>query len=311
MTSRDADPMMQLLWAVPGVDYETPALDAAQKAEVVAMVMGLTAGLEGEEMPVHVPGFAGGDRTDIALPAPQQALLEKVHALDKPIVLVLTNGSALAVNWAQEHVAAIVEAWYPGEAGGTALADVLFGDTNPGGRLPVTFYRSVDDLPPFDDYDMAGHTYRYFDGKVLYPFGFGLSYTRFRYSELEIAPASTPAGEPVAVRVQVRNAGDRAGDEVVQLYVRDVEASVPVPIRQLAGFRRLHLAPGETQAVAFTLAPEQLSLITDDDRRAVEAGRFEIAVGGCQPGYEALLEGTSEVLSGTLTITEGMAFEAL
>ena len=311
MRSTDADPQMQLLWAVPGVDYTTAALDAARNAEVVVMVMGLTAGLEGEEMPIHVPGFAGGDRTDIKLPAPQQALLEKVHALGKPVVLVLCNGSALAVNWAQENVPAIVEAWYPGEAGGTALADVLFGDANPGGRLPVTFYKSVDDLPSFDDYDMQGHTYRYFRGEPLYPFGFGLSYTRFRYRDLQIIPDAPKAGQPIQVRVRVKNDGDRAGDEVVQLYVSDIAASVPVPIRQLAGFERIHLEPGAEQEVTFTLAPEALSLISDDDRRIVEPGTFQIAVGGCQPGYDPLLAGTTEVITASIDIAEGMAFAAL
>ena len=148
-------------------------------------------------------------------------------------MLVLTNGSALAVNWAQANVPAIVEAWYPGEAGGMALADVLFGDYNPGGRLPVTFYKSLDDLPPFDDYNVKGHTYRYFHGEPLYPFGFGLSYTRFRYSDLTIDPEAAKAGQPIKVRVKVRNAGDRAGDEVVQLYISNGAASVPVPIPKL------------------------------------------------------------------------------
>ncbi|MBN1935381.1 MAG: glycoside hydrolase family 3 C-terminal domain-containing protein [Anaerolineae bacterium] len=283
MSSTDADPQMQILWAVPGVDYETPALDAARNAEVVVMVMGLTAGLEGEEMPIHVPGFAGGDRTDIGLAAPQQALLEKVHALGKPVVLVLTNGSALAVNWAQENISAIVEAWYPGEAGGTALADVLFGDYNPAGRLPVTFYKSVGDLPPFDDYDMEGHTYRYFRGEPLYPFGFGLSYTEFSYRNFTPSTDTIAAGEGVAVSVEVRNVGEVDGDEVVQLYVTDLEASVPVPIRQLCGFKRVHLAAGESQSVTFEIAPRQLSLIDDAGRRVVEPGAFQIAVGGRQP----------------------------
>ena len=311
MFSAGVDPQMQLLWAAPGVDYETPALDAARNAEAVIMVMGLTAGLEGEEMPVHVPGFAGGDRTDIGLPAPQRALLAKIHALNKPVALVLLNGSALGVTWADAHLAAIVEAWYPGEAGGAALADVLFGDYNPAGRLPVTFYRSVDDLPPFDDYDMAGRTYRYFDGQPLYPFGFGLSYTQFRYRDLEISPQSTPAGVPIQVSVHVENTGRTAGDEVVQLYVTDLHASAPVPIRQLVGFERIHLAPGEAQTVTLTIQPEQLSLITGDDRRIIEAGTFRVAIGGCQPGYDARIKGTTQVLTGAIEITTGMTCSSL
>ncbi len=283
MQSTYADPPMQLLWAVPGVDYETPALEAARQAEVVVMVMGLNPNLEGEEMPIHVPGFDGGDRTDIGLPAPQQALLEKVHALGKPIVLVLTNGSALGVTWAHDHIPAIVEAWYPGEAGGTAIAQVLFGDYNPAGRLPVTFFKSVDDLPPFEDYDMEGHTYRYFRGEPLYPFGFGLSYTRFSYRNLTLSANPLAAGKPVTVSVWVENVGGRDGDEVVQLYLSDLEASAPVPIRQLCGFERIHLTAGESREVTFEIAPEQFSLIDHAGRRVIEPGAFRIAVGGRQP----------------------------
>lgn len=278
-----ADPPLQLLWAVPGVDYETPALEAARQAEVVVMVMGLNSNLEGEEMPVHVPGFNGGDRTDIGLPAPQQALLEKVHALGKPIVLVLTNGSALGITWANEHIPAIIEAWYPGEAGGTAIAEVLFGDYNPAGRLPVTFYKSVDDLPPFEDYRMEGHTYRYFRGEPLYPFGYGLSYTRFAYRNLTLSANPLAAGDSLTVTVEVGNVGERDGDEVVQLYLSDLEASVPVPIRQLCGFKRIHLAVGEWQTVTFEIAPEQFSLIDNADRRVIEPGAFLISAGGRQP----------------------------
>jgi beta-glucosidase len=184
--NRGSDPQMQLLWSVPGTDHLTRAIEAARKAEVVVMVMGLSPALEGEEMPVQVAGFAGGDRTDVTLPRPQEELLRRIHALGKPIVLVLLSGSAVAVNWAAEHVPAIVEAWYPGQAGGDGIADALFGDANPGGRLPVTFYRSVDDLPPFEDYRMEGRTYRYFRGEPLFPFGYGLSYTTFAYSDLRL-----------------------------------------------------------------------------------------------------------------------------
>lgn len=278
-----ADPTLQLLWAVPGIDYETPALEAARQAEVVVMVMGLNSNLEGEEMPVHVPGFNGGDRTDIGLPGPQQALLEKVHALGKPIVLVLTNGSALGITWANEHIPAIIEAWYPGEAGGTAIAEVLFGDYNPAGRLPVTFYKSVDDLPPFEDYRMEGHTYRYFRGEPLYPFGHGLSYTRFAYRNLTLSANPLAAGDTLTVTVEVGNVGERDGDEVVQLYLSDLEASVPVPIRQLCGFKRIHLAVGEWQTVTFEITPEQFSLIDNANRRIIEPGTFLISAGGRQP----------------------------
>ena len=181
------DPSAQLVWAVPGVDEAAEALEVAAKADVVVMCLGLTPYVEGEEMPVKVEGFVGGDRTDISLPKAQQTLLERVHALGKPIVLVLLGGSAIAVTWADAHVPAILQAWYPGEAGGTALADVLFGDTNPSGRLPVTVYKSIADLPPFVDYAMANRTYRYFRGEPLYPFGHGLSYTTFEYEDLRLS----------------------------------------------------------------------------------------------------------------------------
>ncbi|HOU13897.1 MAG TPA: glycoside hydrolase family 3 C-terminal domain-containing protein [Anaerolineae bacterium] len=267
------------------------AVAAAQQADVVIAVMGLSQlveGEEGQEEGVKGGRRSTGDRDDLALPGVQDALLQAVAAAGKPLVVVLLNGSAVAVNWAAEHAAAIVEAWYPGEEGGAALADVLFGDYNPGGRLPVTFYKSVDDLPPFRDYRMAaGHTYRYFKGEPLYPFGYGLSYTTFAYSDLTLSAETISAGESLTVSVKVTNTGDRAGDEVVQLYVRDVEASVPVPLRQLQGFTRIHLEPGVQQTVTFTLAPRQMSLIDDAGRRVIEPGVFEVAVGGGQPGTAA------------------------
>ncbi|MCX7682069.1 MAG: glycoside hydrolase family 3 C-terminal domain-containing protein [Anaerolineae bacterium] len=283
-THFDHDPMVQLLWSPPGLDLLQQATEVADKAEVIIVVLGLSPLLEGEEMPIEIPGFRGGDRTDINLPRPQEELLRRLHALGKPIVLVLLNGSALAINWAAEHTPAIVEAWYPGQAGGEAVADVLFGDYNPAGRLPVTFYKSVADLPPFEDYRMEGRTYRYFRGEPLFPFGYGLSYTTFAYSNLRLSAQSIAPDETLTVSVDVHNTGSRAGDEVVQLYVSDLEASVPVPIRQLAGFMRVHLNPGEVRTVTFSLAPRQLSLIDNQGQRIVEPGQFQIAVGGCQPG---------------------------
>ncbi|MFL7808470.1 MAG: glycoside hydrolase family 3 C-terminal domain-containing protein, partial [Anaerolineae bacterium] len=262
-TNQGLDPQAQLLWALLGENHLIPALEAAERAQTVVLVLGLTANLEGEEMPVHVPGFDGGDRTDLGLPAPQQELLEEVCALGKPTVLVLMNGSALGVTWADEHVPAIVEAWYPGQAGGTALAEVLFGDVNPGGRLPVTFYKSTEDLPPFEDYAMEGHTYRYFRGEPLYAFGHGLSYTTFIYRNLRLSGKRLAPGDPLTVEVEVENTGARAGDEVVQVYLSDVEASVPVPIRQLVAFQRLHLKPGERRELSFVLTAEQFSLIDE------------------------------------------------
>lgn len=300
--NRDLDPQVRLLWSVPGVDLTSGAIEAAKKAEVVVMVMGLSPGLEGEEMPVQVPGFASGDRTEIKLPSPQQELLKRIHALGKPIVLVLLSGSAIAIPWAADNIPAVVEAWYPGQAGGDAIADVLFGDYNPAGRLPVTVYKSVDDLPAFDDYRMEGRTYRYFRGEPLFPFGHGLSYTTFAYSHLQLSAEAIAPGERLSLSVEVRNVGERAGDEVVQLYVSDVAASVPVPIRQLAGLTRIHLAPGETQTVAFTLTPRQLSLIDDDGRRVIEPGQFRVAVGGRQPTDGDLAGQSTDVVIGTFEV---------
>jgi beta-glucosidase len=287
-TNRGLDPQAQLLWALLGQDHLSQSLEVAERAEVVVLVLGLTANLEGEEMPVHVPGFDGGDRTDLGLPRPQQELLESISALDKPTVLVLMNGSALGVTWADEHVPAIIEAWYPGQAGGKALAEVLFGDANPGGRLPVTFYRSVHDLPPFEDYKMEGHTYRYFRGEPLYAFGHGLSYTTFAYRNLRLSKKRLTPGDSLTVSVEVANTGARAGDEVVQIYLCDVEASVPVPIRQLVAFKRVHLDAGERRELSFVLTPDQFSLIDEDGNCVIEAGRFQIAVGGRQPRAEEL-----------------------
>ena len=238
---------------------EAQAEKVARGADVVVLVLGLTNQLEGEEMRVQVDGFRGGDRTRIDLPTSQERLLERIVATGKPVVLVLLNGSALAVNWAQEHVPAIVEAWYPGQAGGAALADVLFGDFNPAGRLPVTFYRSVDDLPAFDDYRMKGRTYRFFDGPPLYPFGFGLSYTTFAYDSLRTSSDTLATNGTITVRVNVTNTGHRAGDEVVQFYVQHLESAVDRPRQDLRGFRRVSLRPGETRTVEFSLAASSLA----------------------------------------------------
>jgi len=305
------DASVQLVWSMPEPRLKEEALAAASMSDVVIMMMGLSPRLEGEEMPVDVPGFKGGDRVEIGLPQPQEELLQAVVAVGKPVVLVLLNGSALAVNWASEHVPAIVEAWYPGQAAGTALAGVLFGDYNPAGRLPVTFYKSTDQLPAFTDYNMRGRTYRYFAGEPLYPFGFGLSYTTFAYSRLRL-PASVRAGENVAVTVDVRNTGGREGEEVVQLYVTDVQAGAPVPIRSLQGFRRVLLKPGETKSVSFSLTPRQLSLIDFRNRRVVEPGVFEVSAGGKQPGFTGRADaattrsvtGRFEVVGETIVINE-------
>jgi beta-glucosidase len=297
------DARMRLLWSRPaGAEHEA-ALQAARQADAVVLVLGLSPRLEGEEMRVPVEGFKGGDRIDIGLPAAQQKLMEEIVALGKPVVLVLLNGSALAVNWARDHVPAIVEAWYPGEAGGDAIADVLFGDYNPAGRLPVTFYRSADQLPAFTDYRMAGRTYRYFTGEPLYPFGYGLSYTSFAYRNLRL-PSETRAGDTVAVSVEVQNTGQTAGEEVVELYVKHVGAAVPAPLISLEGFARVSLQPGETRVVKFALAPRQLSTVQADGARLAEPGTLVISAGGAQPGFAGPLSpSTTGVVTGSLRIT--------
>jgi beta-glucosidase len=272
------DPQVQLLWSYTNMDYLTAALEVAKKAEVIIAAMGLSPNLEGEEMQVEVEGFFGGDRTDIKLPSSQEKLLQRLYALGKPMILVLLNGSALAINWADQYVPAIIEAWYPGEAGGDALADVIFGDYNPAGRLPVTFYRSIEDLPRFDDYDMANRTYRYFSGEPLYAFGHGLSYTTFRYHNLRIDRAEAEAGGAVKVSIDVANSGERAGDEVVQLYTRQTVAA-PRPLKELKGFKRISLRPGECQTVTFTLYVNQLSVYDEALLAAVHPGRVEVMVG--------------------------------
>jgi beta-glucosidase len=301
----------KLVWEPPAINTGSPYAEAvkiAKEAEAVVLVLGISSQLEGEEMTVREPGFLGGDRTDIKLPARQQALLEAVAATGKPVVLVLLSGSALAVNWADANVPAIVQAWYPGEEGGAAIADVLFGDYNPAGRLPVTFYKSVDQLPPFESYAMDGRTYRFFKGQPLYPFGHGLSYTRFKYSNLRVTSGQVSPTASVTVTATVENSGNREGDEVAQLYVTDLEASVRVPLRSLAGVERLHLKPGERREVSFAIQPRQLAVITDDGRTVVEPGEFKVTVGGKQPGFSGTADANSTAfvegrfsLSGTPT----------
>jgi beta-glucosidase len=297
------DANMQLVWAVPGKDYAQEALETAKKADVVALFLGLSPRLEGEEMKVQVEGFSGGDRISLDLPKMQNDLLHRIVELNKPTVLVLMNGSAVAVNWARDHVKSIVELWYPGQAGGSAIADVLFGDYNPAGRLPVTFYKSADQLPPFTDYAMKGRTYRYFQGEPLFPFGYGLSYTKFSYSNLSV-PEEVAAGGDVKLSVEVENSGKVAGEEVVQLYVKNASGGENAPIRSLEGFQRIALKPGEKKQVEFTLAARQFSAIGADNKRAITPGQYEISVGGKQPGFHGVLDAaTTEVLTKSVRLT--------
>lgn len=278
------DQGIRLQWLPPAEAQLAEAARAVASADVTVAFVGLSPDVEGEELHVDVPGFDGGDRTDIGLPAAQQVLLERAAASGKPLVVVLMSGSAVALNWAQAHASAIVAAWYPGEDGGTAIAQVLSGDYNPGGRLPVTFYRSVRDLPPFTSYQMKGRTYRYFTGTPLYPFGHGLSYTHFAYGDGRVSTATLDAGQTLTASVTVRNRDDRAGDEVVQAYLSYPAADKLAPERSLVGFQRIHLAPGESRTVSFALDPRRLSSVDAAGKRAVVAGDYGLFIGGGQPG---------------------------
>ena len=261
----------------------TQAVETARKADVVVALVGLSPSLEGEEMPVQLEGFHGGDRTSIALPQLQLDLLHAVAKTGKPIVVVLMNGSALAVPWAQEHAAAILEAWYPGEEGGNAIAATLAGDANPAGRLPVTFYADVNQLPPFDDYSMRGRTYRYFTGQPLYAFGSGLSYTTFAYSALKLSATQLKPGDSLTAEADVTNTGKRAGDEVVELYLTAPQSG-GLPLRQLRSFKRVHLAPGETTHAVFTIDSEHLSEVDKTGAPTYPTGEYSVFLGGGQPG---------------------------
>jgi beta-glucosidase len=261
------------------------AVQAARKADLAIVCLGLSQQMEGEEGQeegVEAGAHSFGDRTNIDLPGVQEELLKVIYATGTPVVLVLLNGSAVAVNWADAHVPAILETWYPGQAGGIALAEVLFGDYNPAGRLPVTFYKSVAQLPPFDDYAMTNRTYRYFTGEPLYAFGHGLSYTTFGYRNLKLSTTKLAAGSALTVSVDVTNTGARAGDEVAQVYLTDLEGSTSRPLRFLAGFERVSLQPGETKTLSFTITPEQMSMVNAQGAWVVEPGEFLVAVGGSQ-----------------------------
>jgi beta-glucosidase len=271
-------------WSKADLTPDPAAVAAARNADVVIVVAGLTSHLEGEEMRnEEEPGFDGGDKTNLEMPQPEENLIRAVAAAGKPLVVVLTNGSALAVNWEQAHAAAILEAWYPGEEGGTAVAQTLSGKNDPAGRLPVTFYKSITQVPPFSDYSMKGRTYRYFTGKPLYPFGYGLSYTTFSFRGLTIPEETIKAGEPLTAAVTVTNTGKASGEEVAELYLKfpDVAGAPNIALR---GFRRVHLEPGESQKIWFHLKRRDLSMVTASGQIIVAPGEYTLTVGGGQPG---------------------------
>ncbi len=271
-----------LTWVDTSRDYKKEALAIAAKADVIVFCGGISSNLEGEEMPVKMDGFAHGDRTNIELPEIQRNLLKELHKTGKPIVYVNFSGSAIALNWEQENLAAIVQAFYPGEATGMALTQLLYGDFNPSGRLPITFYKSIDDLPEFLDYRMEGRTYRYFKGDVLYPFGYGKSYTTFSYKNA-LVPSALTAGEDLNIAVEITNTGNVDGEEVIQVYLSNEETKVPVPIRSLAGFKRVHLKKGETKKVEIMIKADHFSILDKDFQRVIEPGAFEISIGSGQP----------------------------
>jgi len=289
---------IDLVWQAPAAALLNEAVAAAKQSDVVIAFVGLSPALEGEEMPVKLEGFSGGDRTSIDLPASQEELLKAVAATGKPLVVVLQNGSALAVNWAQQHASAILEAWYPGEEGGTAIADTLAGDYSPAGRLPLTFYSSLSQIPPFEQYSMQGRTYRYFADKPLYGFGFGLSYTTFAYKDLKIASPSVKAGDPVTVEADVQNTGARAGDEVVQLYLTQPRG-FETPLRVLAGFKRVHVAAGQSAHVSLTIDPRFLGQVDEKGTRVIMPGEYTVSLAGAQPQDAASVQAGKFTVTGT------------
>jgi beta-glucosidase len=274
--------LAQLIWSKYDPRPSTEAIEAAKNSDVVIAVLGITSELEGEEMPVDEEGFKGGDRTSLDLPKPEQQLLEAVSATGKPVVLVLANGSALSVNWARQHVNAILESWYAGEEGGAAVAETLSGKNNPAGRLPVTFYTGVEQLPPFGDYAMNNRTYRYFRGTPLYPFGYGLSYTTFSYSDLTLPKNAIKAGDPLVVEVTVTNSGKRDGDEVAQVYLSFPNVA-GAPLRALRAFKRIHLKAGEAQKLRLELNERDLSIVSEAGEPIIAEGQYSVSVGGGQP----------------------------
>jgi beta-glucosidase len=298
------DAIAQLVWN--NELEENPlgdAVAAARKADLVIAVVGITSDLEGEEMNVQIEGFQGGDRTSLDLPKEEEQLLDAVRAAGKPLVVVLMNGSALSVNWADKNANAILEAWYSGEEGGTAIADTLAGVNNPSGRLPLTFYTGVSQLPPFDDYSMANRTYRYFTGAPLYPFGYGLSYSKFEYSNLKLSSTQMQAGDSLRVDADVKNASSREGDEVVEVYVNFPKLA-GAPLRALRGFTHVHVGAGDVARVRMNLNPRDLSMVDEKGNRVVAPGAYTLTVGGGQPGTSAPIVEAPFTISGKVQLPE-------
>jgi len=282
-------------------DRIAEAISVAERSDVVVMCLGLDANIEGEEGDESNQN-AGGDKKDLNLPGLQQKLLEEVYKTGKPIILVLLSGSALAINWADEHIPAIVQAWYPSAEGGKAVASLLFGDYSPSGKLPVTFYKSSEELPDFRDYSMKNRTYKYMENEALYPFGYGLSYSKFEYSNLKINKSEIQVSETVEVKVTVKNIGKYESDEIVQMYLKDAEATTVVPKYKLSGIKNARLKPNEEKEVSFELTPLQMALIDDEGNCILEPGLFEVFVGGSQPDERSRLLTSAEILKTTFNV---------
>jgi len=289
-----------LKWEAPAEAQLEEAVARAKEADVVVAFVGLSPHLEGEEMRIKIPGFEGGDRTSIDLPAPQQKLLEAVAATGKPLVVVLQSGSAVALNWANQQAAAVLAAWYPGVEAGSAIARTLAGQNNPAGRLPVTFYATVDGLPAFTDYGLKGRTYRYYEGKPLWGFGYGLSYTTFKYGPVKLSASTLKAGEPITATVAVTNTGKMAGDEVVEAYLKTPQQGGP--IHSLVGFERIRLEPGASKDVRITIDPRSLSSVDDQGNRAILAGKYTLSMGGAQPQETEAKSEAGFTISGTIEV---------
>ena len=290
-------------WQPPAEPLRAKAVEAAEKADLTVAFVGLSPNIEGEEMPVYTREFDGGDRNDIALPHVQEELLQALAATGKPLIVVYTSGSELASATAQNAARALLMAWYPGQAGGTAIAETLGGENNPSGRLPVTFYKSIADLPGFSDYSMSNRTYRYFKGEPLYGFGYGLSYARFAYGPVTLASKTLQAGEALEARVSIRNTSQVEGDEVAELYLRPPQT--PGALRlALEGFERLHLLPGEEKQVRFQLDARQMSTVDAAGKRMVQPGSYHVFVGGAQPAATEADSAAAFTINGSYALPE-------
>jgi beta-glucosidase len=289
-----------LKWEAPAQAQIDEAVARTKDADVVVAFVGLSPQLEGEEMRIKIDGFDGGDRTSLDLPAPQQKLLEALSATGKPLVVVLQSGSAVALNWANEHAAAVLQAWYPGVEGGTAIRQTLEGINNPAGRLPVTFYASLDGLPAFTDYSLKGRTYRYFTGKPLWGFGYGLSYSTFKYGPVKLSASTLKAGDPLTATVAVSNTSALGGDEVVQAYLKTPQSEGPV--HSLVAFKRLNISAGTSREVALEIDPRSLSSVDDQGNRSILPGKYKLSVGGAQPDETQEKSEIEFTITGTSTL---------